>query len=205
MCLANFADDAGVNPFADLADAFAGVALVTHLGDDLEFAGAFGEPTGFEDGVRDRLLDIDVLAFAHAGHADEGMRVVGRRDDHAVNILTLLEHLTEVGEEFGLRELLNRPRAALEVEVAHRDDVLIGTVTDVAAADAPEADDSDVKFLVGRDGPRGGTGERAKGGHACGEEAGVLEEGATGEHDGGGVPFKQPPSPTVPSPDVKRP
>ena len=178
MRLADLADEAGVEPFADLADAFAGVALVPHLRDHLVGAGGLGEGTGLEDIMRDGLLDVDVLARAHAGHGDVGVRMVRGGDDDGVDVLALLEHDAEVGEGFRLRELLDGPRAALQVEVAQGDDVLVGAVADVASADAAEADGRDIQLRVGGDGRRGGVEPRAGEGETGRGQAGMTKEAA---------------------------
>ena len=57
---------------------------------------------GLVDVVRQRLLAIDVLAGPHGRHGDHRMRVVGRGDHHAVDVLLLVEHLAVVGVELGL-------------------------------------------------------------------------------------------------------
>ena len=112
---AHLADEASGDPFGDLTDTFAGVALIAHLGDDFIFMGRLGEDARFKDGMGDRLLDVDVLSAAHALHRDVGVRMVGGGDDHGVDVLLLVEHLTEVGKEGGLRELLDRTAAAAEI------------------------------------------------------------------------------------------
>ena len=152
--LAHLADEPGLEPLADLADALAGVTLVAHLGHDLVRARGLGQGAGLEDIMRDRLLDVDVLAAAHALHRDVGVGMVRRSDDDGVDVLALVEHDAEVGERVGLRELLDRPGAAPEVQVAQGDDVLVGAVAHVAAADAAEADGGDVQLRVRRDGRR---------------------------------------------------
>ncbi|MEY3812274.1 MAG: hypothetical protein RL495_221 [Verrucomicrobiota bacterium] len=115
MDFAHLADESSGNPFGDLTDAFAGMTLVTHLGDDFIFMGRFGEDARLEDGMGDRLLDVDVLSAAHAFHRDVGVRMVGGGDDHGIDVLLLVEHLTEVGKEGSLRELLDRTAAAAEI------------------------------------------------------------------------------------------
>ena len=154
MRLAHLADEPGLEPLADLADALAGVTLVAHLGHDLVRPRGLGQGAGLEDIMRDRLLDVDVLAAAHALHRDVGVGMVRRSDDDGVDVLALVEHDAEVGERVGLRELLDRPGAAPEVQVAQGDDVLVGAVAHVAAADAAEADGGDVQLRVRRDGRR---------------------------------------------------
>ena len=183
---AHLADESGGDPLGDLTDAFAGMALVTHLGHDLIFVRRLGEDAGFEDGVRDRLLDVDMLATAHALHGDVSVRMVGCGDDDRVDVLALVEHLTEVGEQRRLRELLDRPGAATEVQVAERDDVLVRGVLHVAAADAAETDGGDVQLPArlgrrsdGRSLTRRRLGGAAGDGHGRGGQASLAKEGTT--------------------------
>ena len=183
---ADLADESGGDPLGDLTDAFAGMPLVAHLGHDLIFVGRLGEDAGFEDGMGDRLLDVDMLASAHALHGDVSVRMVGRGDDDRVDVLALVEHLAEVGEQRGLRELLDRPGAAAEVQVAERDDILVRGIPHVAAADAAETNGGDVQLPARRgrrsDG-RSLTGRRLGGaagdGHGRGGQAGLTKEGTT--------------------------
>ena len=54
----------------------------------------------------ERLLDVDVLAETHRCRGDDGVHVIGRRDDHRVDVLLLLEHLAIVAVLLDPRELL---------------------------------------------------------------------------------------------------
>src|SRR3989454_517323 len=60
--LAHRPDGAGLDPFADLARALAGVALVPHLGGDFGLAGRFDQLAHLPQGPRQWLLDAGVLA-----------------------------------------------------------------------------------------------------------------------------------------------
>src|SRR6185312_777004 len=90
-------DDAGRDPFVDRARAVARVALVAHLRDEL----LVGERRLPEDArlahrPGERLLDVDVLARVHRRLGDDGVQVIGRGDDDAVDPLLLVEHLAKV-------------------------------------------------------------------------------------------------------------
>ena len=148
MHLAHLADQPRGDPLGHLPNAFARVALIAHLAHDAVFMGRLGQNTGFEDGVGDRLLHVDVLAAAHALHRHVGVRMVGRGDDHRVDVLALIKHLAEIGEEVRLGELLNGPGAATEIQITEGDDIFIGGVLHVAAADAAETDRGDTELLV---------------------------------------------------------
>jgi hypothetical protein len=53
------------------------------------------KPPRFGDGVGHRLLAEDVLALLHGSHGDGCMEMVGRADDHTIDLL-LLEQLAIV-------------------------------------------------------------------------------------------------------------
>ena len=177
MHFTDFADQSGGDPLGHLTDAFAGVALIAHLGHDIVLMGGLGEDARFEDGMGDRLLHVDVLAAAHAFHRDVGVRMVGRSDDDGVDVLLLVEHLAEIGVEGGLGLLLDRAAATAEIQVAERDDVLFGGIADVARADAAEADRGHVQLLVGRDRAGGRIEPRAGDREGGGGHASIAKEG----------------------------
>ena len=160
MHLAHLADRAGIEPLLHQAQALFRVALVAHLRHDLVLARRLGQRPGLADGARQRLLHVDVLAELHRGHRDHGVRVIGRRDEHRVDVLLLLEHHAEVLVVGRLRELVER-RAALRraglggralVAVAQRDDVVgLRHVEQVVRAHAVRvADDGDVDGVARR-------------------------------------------------------
>ena len=91
--LGHVADRAGVEPLLQQPHRLVGLALVAHLRDDLVLARRLGDGARLVHGVGQRLLAVHVLAGPHHGHRDRGVRVVRRRDDHAVDALLLLEHL----------------------------------------------------------------------------------------------------------------
>jgi hypothetical protein len=77
--------------------------------------------------------------------------------------------------------LFDRPGAATEVQVAERDDILIGGIFDVAAADATEADRGDVQLLIRRNRTAGGIQPWAGHRESGGGHAGVTKERPTVE------------------------
>ena len=79
---------------------------------------------------------------------DEGVRVVGRADDHGVEVL-LIEALPPVDVGLGLGEPLQGVGKALFVHVAQRDHVLVGQRVVVRQAAAPDADQGDVELVAG--------------------------------------------------------
>ena len=171
MNLPHRADHAGANPFVDERGALAGMALVAHLGDDLGALGRLAQHAGLVDRPGQRLLHVDVLAQLHGRLGDHGVGVVGRGDDHAVDILLLFEHLAIIGVALRLavsllkldggwvRLAIAAPGSAghgrvhvPEVHIGQRDDVLppVHDLGRVGRALAAAADDGDVDRLARR-------------------------------------------------------
>ena len=101
---ADLADQARGDPLADQPVAFHAVALDAHLRGHLVLLGRLGELAGFIDRVRQRFLAVDVLAGLDGRHGDHGMRMIGRGDHHAVDVLLLLQHqaIVFVGLRLGI-------------------------------------------------------------------------------------------------------
>jgi hypothetical protein len=124
---------------------------------DLVVLGGLHQGADLADGMGQGLLAIDVLAPLDGRHGRHGVRMVGRADDHRVDLVRhLVEHLAEVLIDLGVRELRDlRTLAALgpQVHVAQGDDLraaVAGDRFDVAAAHAASADAGDVQSLTGR-------------------------------------------------------
>ena len=113
-------------------------ALVAHLRDNFRFFRGAMQVTHLGDVIAERLLHADVLAVLDGMHRGEVMRVVGSRDDDAVDVLGhLIEHLAEVlielrrrrrsltGVEMVLLTLLRGFLKTLRVHIDHRDDVVV--------------------------------------------------------------------------------
>jgi len=73
------------------------VALVSHLSGNFVLEGRFGQQAGFPRSPRQWFLNVDVLAAFHAPESHSGVHVVGRGDDHGVDVFAfLVQHLAEV-------------------------------------------------------------------------------------------------------------
>jgi len=60
----------------------------------------------FRHVVRERLLDIDILAGRHGRHGDRDMPVIGRRDQDRVNVLVIEQTaIIAVDSRLGIGEL----------------------------------------------------------------------------------------------------
>ena len=77
-------------------------ALVAHRRGDLVLAGQLAQGPRLVDRAGQRLFAEDVLAGLDGRGRDDRMGVVGRGDDHRVDLLHLVEHLAEVVERLGL-------------------------------------------------------------------------------------------------------
>jgi len=94
--LAHRADGAGPDPLADQAQAFRGMPLNTHLGDHARLLGRLGQHARLVDVMGQRLLAEDMLAGLHRRHRDHRVSVVGRGDEHRVDVLLFFQHDTVV-------------------------------------------------------------------------------------------------------------
>src|SRR6185436_15700691 len=84
------------------------VPLVAHLRGDLRVRlGLAGEHARLFDRPAQRLLHVDVLAEIHRRGRDRRVHVIGRGDDHRVDVLLLVEHLAVVAVLFDLRYLVD--------------------------------------------------------------------------------------------------
>jgi len=158
----------------------AGGALVAHLGGDLLLLRRLAHPARFVDAAGHRFLDEGVLAGLHRGHTGDGVGMVRRGDDDAVDLLLhLVEHLAEIVERGDVGVFpAGRLRLAV-VHVAEGHDVrLPGHHVRVPLAAAADADEGDVELRVGGVGARrAAVGEDQ---HACAER-GLADEVAAGD------------------------
>ena len=103
MDFAHRADDAGHEDFFDHAPRRRGMPLVAHLRRELRvFRGGLADEAGLPDVVGERLLAVDVLAVRQRQVGDKGVRMLGRGDNHSVEVVGTVEDVSEVGERFGL-------------------------------------------------------------------------------------------------------
>ena len=137
-----------------MAGALVGVALVAHLRRLLGPTRRLGsELAGLPDRPGQRLLGVDVLPRLERHHRRHGVRVVGRRDGHGVDVSRfLIEHLAVVAILLRLGEGVEAVRRVLEVDVAEGVDVLDPAhAADVAFAHTADADAGDVELVARRD------------------------------------------------------
>ena len=72
---------------------FPGAPVGAHLYDALGALGRFHHFAAFDDGQAERLLDIDILTGVAGIDEHRGMPVVGRGDDHGVDVFVFEELL----------------------------------------------------------------------------------------------------------------
>ena len=101
--------------------------------------------------VRQRLLDINVLAGLHGGHADHRVAVIRRGDDDGVNVLLFVEHFAVIAIFYGPRiKRGDLGRALAGIHIAQGHDVLVHRAfLDVIPAHAADADGGDVELAAG--------------------------------------------------------
>ena len=104
---------------------------------------------GLFDAQGDRLLHVNVQPAVHRPNRDVRMMVVRRATHDRVEPF-MIEALSPI--DVGLRtgKFRQRLREAQLVHIAQRDDVFFGEPFIVGESAAPDADERDVEFLVGR-------------------------------------------------------
>ena len=113
------------------------------------FAGELGQHARLEDGMRQRLLAVDMFAKADGHRRGRGVGVVGSGDGHGVDALGLLfQHLPEVGILGRLRVAVEHVRRTAGIDVAKCHDVLAFAAVDVDLSLAAGTDRRNVKPFV---------------------------------------------------------
>ena len=123
MHLGHFADGSSLNPLAGEADALAGVALIAHLRHTLGLGRHIAHGACFGDGMRQRLLHIDVAPGAHGHDAGRRMHMVRRGHEDGVDVLLLVDQFAVVAVELGIRVFFDGAGGVIEIDIAKGDDV----------------------------------------------------------------------------------
>ena len=147
-------DGPGGNIFRHAADRLAAIALVAHLRENLLLPGGLGQGIALGDVVGQWLLAEDMLAVVDGADGGRSVVVIGRGDQHHVEVLVaLVEHLAIVVENLGLGRLLDtilhNLGDVLLVHIDHGDKVLAEGAAHAIAAHARHADHGHAQ-LVGR-------------------------------------------------------
>jgi hypothetical protein len=115
-------DGPALDQFHDTAVILPGMDLCTHLGDPPGLAGSFGHGAGFENGMGQGLLAVDVPARLQGHHGGDGMRVVRRSNNDSIDAFSV-EHLAVINVEVGPGKALScRPGTAF-IDVTQGDDL----------------------------------------------------------------------------------
>ena len=174
MDLAHRADDAGLDHFDRAAQTIMRAALIAHLRGDFVFAGEVAQITRLMHRLRERLLTINVFAKFDRRRGNQCVHVIGRRNDHGINVLFLVEQLTPVAVKFCIRIFCALAGGLRLVNVAQRNDVVGVATIRVTRAFAGRTDAGDVQLVVG-------------GNLACARGRTIAGEGKTARSEGGGV------------------
>ena len=125
--------------------------LIHHLGLDLVVLAGALEFAALPYIVHERLLDAHMLAALHCVERNFKVGVVGRGHANGVDILAhFVEHFAVVLEKPRFRIFLFVPAAHSGVNVAESYRVFALHAVYSHSANSPYADESDVKFAVGR-------------------------------------------------------
>ena len=156
--LGYIAYQAGLHPFAEVADRVVGMALVHRLRDELRMALRGREhAVHFADRLRERLFAHHVLAAVEAVNRHARMPVVRHRYENGVCVLpALVEHRAVVAIERNRVVRLAHLGAALCVYVAEREepDTRLLQSTNVAHGPTARTDRKHRHRLARRDHPR---------------------------------------------------
>ena len=128
-------DRTRANHFDSFTQSVFSGALITHLSNHTRFRSNFSHDTSFADGPGQRLLNIDMFLGLHRLDRGCSMSMVRGADAHDVNFVAeLIQHLTEVGELFGLGEFFRLLGQCTLIDITDANDfhILIGDVTAVA-------------------------------------------------------------------------
>jgi hypothetical protein len=148
---ANRADGAGSNQLHHTAKIVGGVDLRSHLGRQVFFSTDLRHQAGFMNRVRQGLLAIAVFAHPHRHDACRCMDMVGRTDEHGIDLLIHgIQHLPEVFVPLGGWERTEGRSGAPFVHVAESYDVLARDGFQVLRTAPTSADDGDVQLFIGR-------------------------------------------------------
>ncbi len=134
-------------------------------------------PLALAQHVRQGLLDVDVLAGGAGEDGHQRVPVVGRRDDHGVDVRAI-EHAAEVVE--ARRRVAGGLHAIGHPLVRHLGDAgdlairLCLEVQQVAAPDEPDADESDANAIVGAHHTARGDSRRGRGARQRLQECSAL-------------------------------
>jgi hypothetical protein len=149
---------------ADLDDAFVRARRVQH-------------PFAFAVGMRQRFLDVDILARCARQNRHQRVPMVGRRDDDRVDVGTL-QHPPEIG--VSRRVVARRRHALVHSLVRHlrdADNLAVGLgleVEQMALADQADADEADADAIVRADhAPAGCRGRHRGGGESLQKRAAI--------------------------------
>jgi len=144
-------------PFAEQPRIFRGLIDGAELGGDLVLSGGFCHPAGFENGVRQRFLAVDMLSRLHRRDGDCGVGVVGSNHEHGVDAFLLFEHLAKivVGSAGAVVVFfvddVGGPFAVVCIDVADGDNpyVIFGQeCLHIARALVADADTGDIDFFT---------------------------------------------------------
>ena len=153
------ANHAGVNDFYSTTQAFVCAALVAHLGCQLFLTREIAHDPGFPDRLRERFLNIGMLAHRHGGNCRDTVAVVRGGDCYCINlVLHLLKEFPEILVLFGLRKFLAFAAEHIGIDIAQGRDFspFARSVIGVAATFSPDPDtgypDLGVEILSAHDG-----------------------------------------------------
>ena len=148
-----FAEHTRIYPLLHQLQIGIGCPLVAHLGYYFLLACQIGKVAGFVNVVGQRLLYVYVHSPVHGVGRSNGVRMIGRRDRHSINIFFLFEHDSEIGVTLsGWEGLHTTGGGAREIYITQGNYVLAptnGSMTNIADALATRTNCSQVEPVAG--------------------------------------------------------
>jgi len=132
----------------------------------------------FPDVVRQRGLDVDVLAALHGLGRDHRVGMVRGGYDHGVDALLLVEHLAEVLVLGRVGVTLHRGSGQAAIDVAEGHDVGAFAFLHIAQASGAQPHAGDVQPFTGWPFLRLGTLTRLRPEHGAGKDKAARRHGA---------------------------
>ena len=151
MTFINRPNRAGLDQLDDAPVIIGGVYLRAHLRGQLFVAGGqVRDGSRLINGVRERLLAIDMLAQPQRRRRSDRMCVVSSAHDNGINIF-LYEQLAKIVVGLGSRVFFGCRRQEAVVNIAQGNDVLLVNAPNIFAGAMSCANNSHVELFVGRE------------------------------------------------------
>ncbi len=151
MSFFDFPDQSALDGFHNAAVIVPGMDLCPHLSFQMVAYRQFCEHATFLDRVGQWFFAVTVLFQPHGHRRCRGMRVIGRGDDHRVNVFRFFfEHHTKIAILFRIRIRCGSFGQQVRINVGNRDDVLFFQRGNILARSIGRTNTGEIQSLVRR-------------------------------------------------------